>query len=78
MEHGRRKNKISLEGLMEADQIEKIIDQKILSERNRKILKRRLIDGKSFCELSEEFHLTERQVQNVVYKTFKEFFKDLI
>lgn len=73
----KRKNKISLDG-MDADEIERIIDQKIHSQRNRQIIKRRLIDGLSFCELSEEFHLTERQIQNIVYKAFKEFFKNLI
>lgn len=59
-------------------QIEELIQEWIHSERDRKILKRRFIDGLTFGELSEEFHLSERQAQNIVYKASKEFFKHLI
>ena len=38
------------------------------AERNRKILKRRLIDGIYYDPLSEEFDLSIRQTQNIVYK----------
>lgn len=58
--------------------IEELISEWIHSERDRKILKRRFIDGLTFNELSEEFHLSERQAQNIVYKASKEFFKHLI
>lgn len=59
-------------------QIEELIQEWIHSERDRHILKRRFIDGRTFGELSEEFHLSERQAQNIVYKASKEFFKHLI
>lgn len=58
-------------------QIGNLIDEWIHSERDRKILRRRLIDGLTFDELSEEFHLSHRQAQNIVYRSQKEFFKHL-
>lgn len=49
-------------------EIEFIIDEKIHHERNRKILKRRLLDGICYEPLAEEFDLSVRQVKNIVYK----------
>lgn len=37
------------------------------AERNRKILKRRLIDGICYEPLAEEFDLSVRQTQNIIY-----------
>lgn len=48
--------------------IEKIIDEYIHSERDRKLLKRRYIDGICFEPLAEEFGLSTRRVQTIVYK----------
>lgn len=45
-----------------------IIDQWIFSEKGRKILKRRLLDGLSYPELSKEFGLSQRQIKNIVYE----------
>lgn len=50
-------------------QISHLIDEWIKSERDRKILKRRLIDGVCFEPLAEEFELSVRQVKNIVYKS---------
>ena len=47
------------------------------SERNRQILKRYMLDGIPFEPLSEEFGLSVRQVQNIVYKTQEILFKHL-
>lgn len=55
-------------------QIEYIIDEHISNERNRRILKRRLIDGVCFEPLAEEFDLSVRQVQNIVYKGQEKIF----
>ena len=44
----------------------KLIDEWVFSERDRRILKRRLLDGLTFAELSEEFYLSERQVKRIV------------
>lgn len=49
-------------------QVECLIDEWIFSERDRKILKRRLLDGICYEPLAEEFGLSVRQVKNIVYK----------
>jgi len=49
-------------------QVEHLIDEWIFSERDRKILKRRLLDGICYEPLAEEFGLSVRQVKNIVYK----------
>lgn len=48
--------------------IEVTIDEWILNERNRAILKRRLLDGITFEKLAEEFDLSTQQVKTIVYK----------
>jgi DNA-directed RNA polymerase specialized sigma24 family protein len=45
-----------------------LIDEWIKSERDRAILKRRLIDGICYEPLAEEFDLSVRQVKNIIYK----------
>lgn len=45
-----------------------LIDEWIFSERDRKILKRRLLDGICYEPLAEEFDLSVRQIKNIVYK----------
>ena len=52
-------------------QIEFAIDEYIIgknAERNREILRRRLIDGVCYEPLAEEFGLSTQQIKNVVYK----------
>ena len=48
--------------------IEYLIDEWIKVERDRRILKRRLLDGICYEPLAEEFDLSTRQVKNIVYK----------
>lgn len=52
-------------------QIKTLIDEWIKSERDREILKRRLLDGICYEPLAEEFDLSTRQVKNIVYKCEK-------
>lgn len=52
-------------------QIRTLIDEWIKSERDREILKRRLLDGICYEPLAEEFDLSTRQVKNIVYKCEK-------
>lgn len=54
-----------------------LIDEWIFNERDRKILKRRLLDGITFEGLSEEFDMSVRQIKNVVYKQSEKLFKHL-
>lgn len=47
---------------------ERLIDEWIFSERDRAILKRRLLDGICFEQLAEEFYLSVQQTKAIVYK----------
>jgi hypothetical protein len=58
-------------------QIRELIAEYIHSERDRKILERRLIDGIVFEKLAEEFDMSTRQVKNIVYKNEKMLFRKL-
>ena len=49
-------------------EIEKVINEYIHSERDRSILKRRLIDGICFEPLAEEFDMSVRQIKTIVYR----------
>lgn len=49
-------------------QVAHLIDEWIFSERDRKILKRRLLDGICYEPLAEEFGLSVRQIKTIVYK----------
>ena len=57
--------------------IERIIDEYIHNERDRKILKRRYIDGICYEPLAEEFNMSVRQIQNIIYKHQNTVFKHL-
>ena len=50
-------------------EIENLIDLWIFSERDRAILKRRLLDGIVFEKLAEEFQLSTQTVKKIVYKS---------
>ena len=58
-------------------QMSSLIDEHIHSERDRAILKRRLIDGICFEPLSEEFSMSVRQIQKIVYKEQERLFSKL-
>lgn len=47
-------------------ELENVIDEWVFNERNRKIIKRRLLDGIHYEPLAEEFNLSVRQVKNIV------------
>lgn len=48
--------------------ISALIDEHIHSERDRAILKRRMIDGVCYEPLAEEFGLSVQRVKAIVYK----------
>lgn len=56
-------------------QIEGLIDEWILNEKYRRILKRRLLDGIIYEELAEEFDMSVRQIKNIVYRSEARLFK---
>lgn len=49
------------------EQVLELIDSYIFHERNRQILRRRLLDKVIFKDLAEEFCLSENQVKSVCY-----------
>ena len=57
--------------------MENLIDEWIFSERDRAILKRRLLDGICFEPLAEEFDLSVPQIKRIVYKTQDKLFKHI-
>ena len=60
--------------------IEYLIDEWIIgnnAERDRHILKRRLIDGLSYYELSDEFDLSLPQIKSIVKKRQEYLFKHI-
>ena len=55
-------------------QWEHLIDRWIFKERDRAILKRRLLDGICFEPLAEEFNLSVQQTKSIVYKAQNKLF----
>ena len=64
---GKRMLEHGLENISNSD-IERAIDEYVHNQRNRAILKRRLIYGICFEPLSEEFGLSTRQIKRIIYK----------
>ena len=47
---------------------ERLIDEWVFNERNRKIIKRRLLDGITLERVAEEFDMSVAQIKNIVNK----------
>lgn len=58
-------------------EIEHLIDEWIHSERDRKILKRRLIDGICYEPLADEMDMSVRRIKDIVSKAEDRLFKHL-
>lgn len=58
-------------GELSRTEISELIDEWILHERNRKLLKRRLLDGIKYEALAEEFDLSVQQAKTIVAKNTK-------
>lgn len=61
-------------------ELELLIDEFIRgrnSDRNKKIMKDRLIKGLLFKELEEKYHLSLRSVQKIVYKCQEQIFRHI-
>lgn len=54
-----------------------LIDEWIFCERDRAILKRRLLDGIKYEQLAEEFDLSVRHTKTIVYKAEEKLFKKI-
>lgn len=49
-------------------EFEHLIEEWCFNEKHRAILKRRFLDGILLEPLSEEFDMSVRQIQNIIYK----------
>lgn len=58
-------------------EIETAIDEWILNEKHRAILKRRLIDGICYEPLAYEFDMSVRQIKRIVYKAQETLFRHI-
>lgn len=58
-------------------EIETAITEWILNERDRAVIRRRLIDGLTYESLAEEFDLSVSQVKRIVYKAQEKVFRHL-
>lgn len=56
---------------------ENLIDEWVFSERDRALLKRRLLDGICYEPLAEEFDLSVQQTKSIVYRLQNRLFKKL-
>lgn len=59
---------------------ENAIDQYVLgrnAERNRQILKRRLLDGITYERLAQEFDMSTQNICSIIYKYQEKVFKHL-
>ena len=56
---------------------ENLIDEWIFNEREREILKRRLLDGLTFEQLAEEFNYSDKNIQRIIYKGTARLFKKI-
>lgn len=64
-------------GDLTVSEVEHIIDQRIFSERDRAIVKRRLIDSIRLEPLAEEFDLSVTQIKNILKKQMPKVFKHI-
>lgn len=54
-----------------------LIDEWIHSERDRSIMKRRLVDGIIYEQLADEFDLSVKQIKRIVYKCQDKLFRHM-
>ena len=58
-------------------EIDRAINEWVFNERNRMILKRRLLDGITYEKLAEEFDMSVRQIKSIVYKYSDQLLKNI-
>lgn len=56
-------------------EISNLIDEWIFNERDRLILKRRLLDSITFDQLSDEFYLSPQRIKAIVYKAEEKLYR---
>lgn len=58
-------------------ELNNLIEEWIFSERDRNILKRRLLDGITYERIAEEFDMSVRQIKNIIPKNIQILFKHI-
>lgn len=58
-------------------EIDHLVDEWILNERDRLVVKRRLLDGICFEPLGEEFGLSTQSVKNIVYRSLDKIYRHI-
>ena len=58
-------------------EISHLIDEWIFSERDRQIVKRRMLDGICFEPLAEEFGMSTQSVKNIVYRSLDKIYRHI-
>ena len=71
----KRKDAQDVADNLSRSQVDNLIEEWIFNERDRRIVKRRLLDGICYEPLAEEFGLSVRQVKNIVYRSERKIFK---
>ena len=56
---------------------ERLIDEWIFNERDRTILKRKLLDGVSIERIAEEVDMSPRQAQRIIHRQSEKLFDKL-
>ena len=82
MEKQREEKQKSVSRLLKSldvsrSELESLIDEWVLSERDRQLMKRRLIDSICCEPLAEEFNLSSKRVQQIVKKHCLTLYKKL-
>lgn len=54
---------------------ENLIDEWVFSERDRAMLKRNLLDGRTYEQIAEQFDMSTRQVARLIPKLQEKLFK---
>jgi DNA-directed RNA polymerase specialized sigma24 family protein len=54
-----------------------LIDEWILNEEHRAMLKRSLLDGKTYERLAEEFGMSSRQIARIIPRLQNQLFKHI-
>ena len=62
----REKSYIGVDCVLSVSETEKLINEWIFSERNRNILKRRMLDGITYERIAEEFDMSVSQIKRIV------------
>lgn len=56
---------------------EKLIDEWIFNEQHREMLKRNILDGRTYEQIAEQFDMSTRQVARIIPRLQNQLFKHI-